>query len=227
LQGANLQGADLQDADLEDADLRYANLQGANLEDADLRYANLRDANLQGADLQGADLRDADLRYANLQGANLQGADLRDANLQDANLQGADLQGADLRDANLRGATGYNKYAIQPLLMLQHQSGKIAAFKMVSPNGKSPIADEQIQYEIGKTYKVTNADTDEHRLCGAGLHAATLPWINQNWSKGNRLLEVQFTAKDIAAIPLTSDGKFRVHKLKVVQELNPADFGLS
>jgi hypothetical protein len=36
---------------------------------------------------------------------------------------------------------------------------------------------------------------------------------------------VEFTAKDIASIPLGTDGKFRLHKCKVVRELTKKELG--
>ena len=38
----------------------------------------------------------------------------------------------------------------------------------------------------------------------------------------HKLLEVEFLAKDIVAIPFNTDGKFRIKKLKVVREWTKA-----
>ena len=200
--------ADLQDADLLNADLQGADLQNAYLRGAYLRHACLRNADLQGADLQGAYLQGADLRGAGLQGAGLQGADLR----------GADLQGADLR--------GADKYKTTPLYLLADQPGKIRAYKLVNINGEGPFHGGII-YEIGKTYSVKNASTSESDHCAAGINLATLDWCIKEWQPSRRILIAEFTAKDIAAIPIGSDGKFRVHKCKIVGEKKLKDVGIA
>jgi hypothetical protein len=238
LQGANLQDANLQGANLQDANLRGANLQGANLQSAYLQGANLQDANLQSAYLQdaylqGANLQDANLQSAYLQGANLQDANLQSANLQDANLRGAYLQSAYLQSAylqsaNLRGAylggaylggaKGVNKYRTTNLYLLADQVGKIRAYKLVNAEYEGPMHGG-IKYEVGKTYEV-GADPDENTQCSYGISLADLPWCMNEWREGYRILLCEFTAKDIAAIPVASDGKFRVSKCKVIREMD-------
>jgi len=193
---------------------RGANLRGANLGDADLRGANLRGANLGGAYLRGANLRGANLRGANLRGANLGGADLRGANL-----GGADLRGANLGGANLGGAKGVAPERHNDLLILKDQVGKVRAYKLVNADLKSPTSQAQLTYEIGATLEATG-DTDEDEHCAAGINLATLPWCLREWRAGMRILLCEFTAADIAAIPHTSDGKFRVHKAKVIREVD-------
>jgi hypothetical protein len=207
-------GANLRDANLGGANLRDANLRGANLRDANLRDANLRDANLGGANLRDANLRDANLRDAYLRGANL-----RDANLRDANLRDAYLRGANLRGANLRGAVGITPERVNDLLILNDQVGKVRAYKLVDADLKSPIQSTgRITYEIGTTVSA-KADTDPESQCGAGINLATLPWCLRNHEPGRRILLMEFSAKDIAAIPV-GDGKFRVSKAKVIRELD-------
>ena len=227
LRGANLRGANLHGADLRRANLRGANLRGANLHGADLRRANLRRADLYGANLYGADLYGADLRGADLRGADLRGADLYGADLRGADLYGADLRGADLYGADLYGAKNHNRHRTQELLFLRFQTGKIRAFKMVDKDLRSPIqSGGKLTYEIGSTIEVKDADTDEHTDCGAGVNVATAPWVLANFREGRRILLVEFTAKDIAAIPVASDGKFRLHKCKVVREVKPEELGI-
>jgi uncharacterized protein YjbI with pentapeptide repeats len=202
---------------------------GAYLRGADLRGADLRDADLTGADLtdaylRGADLRDADLRGADLRGADLTGADLRDADLRGADLTGADLTGADLGGADLRGAYGINKYRRTALMMLLDQPGAIRAYKLVNANGEGPF-NGGIQFEIGGSYQVSNADTTEN-LCGAGINLATLDWCMKEWRLGYKILVAEFVAADIAAIPEGTDGKFRVHRCKIVGEKSLTEIGL-
>jgi hypothetical protein len=44
--------------------------------------------------------------------------------------------------------------------------------------------------------------------------------------EGNRIFEVEFEADDIAAIPMDGSQKIRLHKLKVVAELDLEQLGL-
>ncbi|MDE1828671.1 MAG: hypothetical protein KGH65_05930, partial [Candidatus Micrarchaeota archaeon] len=69
-----------------------------------------------------------------------------------------------------------------------------------------------------KSYEVADASTDENRQCANGINLATLPWCMHNWEPGYRILIAEFTAEDIAAIPLGNDGKFRVFRCKIVGE---------
>ena len=174
------------------------------------------EAAIQGdANLRGADLRDANLRDANLRGADLWGADLWGANL-----RGADLRGADLRDAK-----GINKHRCTPLTILLDQPGKIRAYKLVNGNMEGPYQGG-ITYKIGKSYQVDNANTDDTEHCGAGINVATLDWCTREWRDGYRILIVEFEAADIAAIPIATDGKFRLHRCTVVGEKDLKEIGL-
>ncbi len=169
-----------------------------------------RGASLQGANLRGANLRDANLQDANLQGANLQGANLQGAFLQDANLQGANLRGASLQDAK-----NILKYRTTPLYMLLDQPGKIRAYKLVNTDGEGPFQGG-IKYARGKVVAVKNANTNEEDQCGAGINLATLDWCLSEWRPGYKILVCEFTKRDIAAIPIGSDGKFRVRRCRVI-----------
>ena len=166
-----------------------------------------------------ADLSGADLSRANLSGAYLSRAYLSGADLSGAYLSRADLSGADLSGANLYGAKGINKLLTTPLYMLLDQPGKIIAYKLVKPDGLAPF-NGGITYEVGKKYEVKDADIDENNECGAGINLATMDWCLRNKEKGWRILKAEFTAKDIACIPIASDGKFRVFKCKIVGEVN-------
>ena len=229
LREANLSGADLSRANLSGADLSGADLSRANLSGADLYGANLSRANLYGANLSGANLSGADLYGANLSGAdlfraNLSGADLFRADLSRANLYGANLSGADLS-----GAKGYNRYAHDPLMMLYDQPGRIVLFKMVTASGKSPIQTATpLVYEVGKTVELAEHDcnTNDDISCGSGINVATLPWIMKNWVTGSRVFTVSFAAHDIAAIPTDQEGKIRLFRCKVEQEVDLVAQGL-
>jgi len=180
---------------------------------ADVRAA-VEEAVRKGVDLGSADLGSADLRSANLRSANLGFADLRFVDL-----RSADLGSANLGSADLGFAKGVSPEHSNELLLLREQVGKIRAYKLVTHDLKSPMrTDSLITYEIGSTVQA-KADTNEARDCGAGINLATLPWCLNEHRKGHRILVCEFTAKDIAAIP-NADGKFRVHKAKVIRELD-------
>ena len=146
------------------------------------------------------------------QRANLSGAYLRGANL-----SGANLSSADLRGANLSGATGIAPERCTDLLILLDQVGPLRAYKLVNANGQGPF-NGGVTYEIGETVEVKNADTDPSDQCGAGINVATLPWCLKEWELGYRILIVAFDVKDIACIPTATDGKFRLHRCKVIGE---------
>ena len=147
---------------------------------------------------------------ANLSGANLIGADLRNA----------DLIGADLRGANLRGAKGISPERVSPLHLYRYQlpGAELIAFKLVNARGEGPF-NGGIVYTPGETVSVENADTDVLTDCGAGINVATLDWCLREWRDTYRILRVAFTVGDIAAIPTASDGKFRLHRCRVVDEV--------
>ncbi len=170
--------------------------------------------------LRGADLRDADLRGANLRDAYLQDADLRDADLRDAYLQDADL-----RDADLRGTKSINKNFTTPLYSLLYADGPITAFKLVNAEGTGPF-NGGITYEVGKSYTVDDANTDEYTHCGKGINIASLDWVCREWKPGYRVLKVTHNREDIAAIPVGSDGKYRLHRCQVVSEIPVSELGL-
>jgi uncharacterized protein YjbI with pentapeptide repeats len=179
-----------------------------------------------GADLSEANLSGAGLSEADLSGANLSDANLSGAYLSGANLSGAYLSGANLSGAGLSGAKGIHAARCTSLRLLLDQPGKIRAYKMTDGKGMSPIQSSgKITYEIGQTYEA-EANCDPFDSCGAGINVADSVWVTSNWEKGNRIFLVEFEAKDIACIPVATDGKFRLSRCLVVAEKSPADFGL-
>jgi hypothetical protein len=242
LSRANLSGADLSGAYLSEADLSGANLSGAyfsraDLSGADLSGAYLSRANLSGADLNGADLSGEYFSRANLSRADLGRAYLSRANLgranpsvaylsranpsgadlSEADLSGAELSGAELSGANLSRAKGIEAERITPLLFLLDQPGAICAYKLVNSESEGPF-NGGIRYAIGESYEVPEANMDPTIQCAAGINVATLDWCLREWCEGYRVLIVEFTADDIACIPTATDGKFRLHRCKVVGE---------
>ena len=108
--------------------------------------------------------------------------------------------------------------------MLLDQPGKIRAYKLVRKEGFGPF-NGGIKYEVGKTYEEKKADKDEFQQCGAGINLATLDWCLREHLEGYRILMAEFEAGDIAAIPVASDGKFRVSKCTIVGEIDLKKYG--
>jgi hypothetical protein len=188
--------------------------------------ANLFGADLYRANLSGADLYRANLYGASLYGANLSLANLSVANLSRANLSGANLSGANLYGANLSGAKGINPLITTPLYMLRDQIGPIRSYKLTNSEGVGPF-NGGIKYEVGKSYEEPDADTDESTQCAAGINLATLDWCLKEWREGYRVFVVEHTAADIAAIPIGSDGKYRVRRCTVVAEKTLEELGIA
>ena len=111
-------------------------------------------------------------------------------------------------------------------MMLYDQPGEIVACKLVNGNGDSPISGTVIRYIEGAEVSVDDADTDDTVECGAGINVATLDWCMAHWKPGYRILRVTFTAADIAAIPMATDGKFRLHRCRVGGEVDLREIGL-
>ena len=143
----------------------------------------------------------------------------------EAMTSGADLYRADLYRADLSGATGFNKYLVSPLYGMLDQVGKIRAYKLVNESGQGPQYGG-ITYAKNETVEVKKACTDENEQCAAGINLATLDWCMREWRKGFRILVAEFTRKDIAAIPVGTDGKFRVFRCKIVGEKDLSEIGL-
>ncbi len=210
---ANLADANLAGAILADANLAGAFLAGAYLANANLARAYLAGANLANAYLADAFLVDAYLANANLASAYLANADLANADLADANLARAYLADADLADAK-----NYIPERTHALAALPYLPGKLQAFKLVNEDGEGH-ANGGIKYPVGEVVEEPDADRDPSKHCAAGLNVADLPWVLREWCEGCRVLVVEFEAADIACVPLGTDGKFRLTRLRVVSDI--------
>ena len=126
--------------------------------------------------------------------------------------------------ANLSGAKGISKQRTTPLAMLLDQPGKIRAYKLVDEQNEGPY-NGGIKYIVGQSISVDNADTSDEQ-CAAGINIASLDWCMKEWEPGRKILLVEFEAKDIASIPLGTDGKLRVHRCDVVGEKDLKELGL-
>ena len=184
-------------------------------------------AALEIAVKSGANLYRANLSGANLSGADLSGANLYRANLSGADLSGANLSGADLYRANLSGADNLSKYLTTPLLILRDQPGAIRAYKLINEKGEGPFNGgiNYLQPGVDEFLEQT-PDTNELTACGRGINLATLDWCMKEWKPGYRILVMEFTAADIAAIPTGTDGKFRVQRCRRVGEKDLKELGL-
>ena len=192
--------------------------------DAIFNKANLSSANLYGANLYGANLSSANLYGANLSSADLYGANLYGANLSSANLYGANLSSANLYGANLYGAKGFNKYLIDHLRILLDQPGDIVAYKLTTATNEGPHYKGLIYIEGAILEAKANPDETIH--CSYGISVATLPYCMKEWKPGYKIKMVKFRAENIIAIPIGTDGKFRVNKCEVLGEKNLVELGL-
>jgi hypothetical protein len=135
------------------------------------------------------------------------------------------LKRAYLQGADIEGAKNFKPWITDSLRMLLDQPGAIRAYKLVTSAGIGPFYGG-ITYAVGEHYEVKDANTAETKECGSGINLADLPWCCRNWKSGYRILVAEFTAKDIAAIPLGTDGKFRVHRCTIVGEKDLKEIGL-
>jgi len=193
--------------------------------DAATFYEAVEAAVKSGASLADANLAGADLECSYLQGAKLAGADLRLADLRGADLTGADLAGANIEDAFTCYAKGLPREYPNPLSKLLTRQGPITAYKVVTPDRRGIYFPCDIIYADGAEIRVEGANTDPLEDCGAGINAAIWGWCQRELSpdvvvpRGNEIIiQIEFMAEDIAAIPHESNGKFRLHRCKVVGE---------
>ena len=105
------------------------------------------------------------------------------------------------------------------------QRDPLVAYKLVTAEGVGPYQGG-ITYVEGQTYEEPNADTKEDHDCGKGIHLASLDWCVRHYEPGFRILLAEFTKADIAAIPIGSDGKFRVRRCRIIGEKSLAELGI-
>jgi hypothetical protein len=104
--------------------------------------------------------------------------------------------------------------------------GPIFAYKLLTKELQGPWWPSRI-HDVGTLHEVENANTDEHEHCGMGLHVASLPWLVEHDLVRHLVAAVvMHTAADIAAIPLTGGGKYRVRRYRVVSFLDKAKLGV-
>jgi hypothetical protein len=106
-----------------------------------------------------------------------------------------------------------------PLMALMDQPGQIVAYKIVTKD-QVGIYNAGLLYTIGESVEVLDACTDANRDYGPGVNVATADWCLKEWKPGYRIFRVTHTATDIAAIPIGSDGKYRVFRCTVLSEVD-------
>jgi hypothetical protein len=118
------------------------------------------------------------------------------------------LRGADLQKADLRGAD-YNIFSIE-VDNIYYKS------VCVDSKGKitSPTYNTRFEWKVGKTYTCDDFCDDIRVECAEGFHLFTKAQA-QKW-EGNALLKVR-VLKGKVCVPIQSDGKFRVERLKVLE----------
>jgi hypothetical protein len=102
--------------------------------------------------------------------------------------------------------------------------GKVRAYKYTDENAESPIQSPKIKYVPGKDYEIKDANTDPSSTCHKGINVADMAWTKKSCHGRQRVFAFEFEMEDIAAVPTNTDGKFRVHRCKCIEELHPATF---
>jgi len=167
-----------------------------------------------------------------LEKAILEDANLSDADLSRANLSRANLSRANLSGANLSRAKGVNPFRCTPLLILldQPKENDLIAYKLTSKLYHSPIAPAygymEIQYVIGATTEELDADDNADEQCAKGISVATLDWCMREWREVYKILRGTFKVSDIACIPTSTDGKFRLRRFTPINEVDLKEIGL-
>jgi hypothetical protein len=110
------------------------------------------------------------------------------------------------------------------LLRTKNHLGRVRAYKYTNKDAESPFQSPKLKYEPGKTYEIKDADTDPSSHCHKGVNVADVAWTMSSCSGDQRVFAFEFEMKDIAAIPTSTDGKFRLHRCICVEELDPKTF---
>lgn len=116
------------------------------------------------------------------------------------------------------------------LAKLADHTGRVRAYKVTKSDGSNPHQNfGRLDYAVGKTVEILNANTDKGAACGTGIHLGTLEYCKREY-KGNkdyRIFAVEFDVQgDLAVVPTSTDGKFRVFRCHVVEELSRTQIGM-
>ena len=102
--------------------------------------------------------------------------------------------------------------------------GRVRAYKYTDKDAESPVYTPKIKYVPGKDYEIKDADTVSTSNCHKGINVADVEWTKSSATGDRRVFAFEFEMEDIAAIPPSTDGKFRLHRCKCVEELDPKTF---
>jgi len=119
---------------------------------------------------------------------------------------------SDIKEKNKCTKKDFKKIFISQFLQ---EDGKYIAYKYLTKDMKSPIADNKIKYEIGKEYK-EKCDKDIKNDCSYGINLATKLWCEKEKKEDDIIVEFEFNPKD-TVVPNKTDGKFRVSKCKCIR----------
>ena len=112
----------------------------------------------------------------------------------------------------------YTWHALQ-ILRDQYPS-KLYAFRLVDEKRRSPYSSNKLTFVDGDSYEVKDAETNEDISCAKGLGVATFEWCLKHRKPGWKVLKVEFEVRDIAAIPKKTNGKFRLHRCKIISTVD-------
>lgn len=115
------------------------------------------------------------------------------------------------------------KVDVENLRKRKH-TGRVRAYKYTDKNAESPIQTPKIKYVPGQDYEIKDADTGESSACHKGINVADVEWCKKSGHGEKRIFAFEFDVTDIAAIPTHTDGKFRLHRCRCVEELDPTTF---
>ncbi|MEG0898458.1 MAG: hypothetical protein RSF40_01950, partial [Oscillospiraceae bacterium] len=112
---------------------------------------------------------------------------------------------------------------------IKHTKTKATFYKAVHKRDEKYIADHdnKFEYLIGKTAKVSDININTFKTCGNGLHISHLDWalrFGESW-KDLAILKVE-TAIDDIVMPVDTNGKVRMSKIKVLEEVPLEDCGV-
>jgi hypothetical protein len=107
---------------------------------------------------------------------------------------------------------------------LRNHQGMVRAYKVTDANANGPHHHaKKLDYAVGKKLEVFDANTKDSVDCGAGINLTSRAQ-GKKWAQaGYRMFIAEFHSDDIAAIPTLGD-KMRVHRCKIVEEIDPTNF---
>lgn len=108
---------------------------------------------------------------------------------------------------------------LERLMRNKKKNGKlwVQAYKYVTFWGWSPMhTGKKIWYIPGRKIVELDASTDKMDDCAKGINVATWNWCARAMRSDSRIIKVHFRIKDIAVIPRSTDGKFRVFRCRVM-----------